>query len=79
MANNNNKGSKGSIFVIAFIVFLALYLIGSCGGGSSSSSSSSGGKCRFCGNKTSWTYKGGGWVCYSCDKKYYNAFIIPEI
>ena len=35
----------------------------SCGG------SSSGGKCKVCHKQTTYTYKNGGWLCYSCSKR----------
>ena len=60
------KKRNGIIAVIICIV-VALSLFGMC----SPSNDEDGGRCRFCGTHTNWTYKGGGYVCYSCYKKYY--------
>ena len=52
---------------IISLVLLVLMIMGmamvfsSCGG------SSGGGKCKYCGTHTNWTYKGGGYVCWICD------------
>ena len=60
--------------------FIVLSVIAGLGDSSSSSSSSSSEKtCKYCGQKTSWTYRNNGWICYSCDKKYGHVFMIPEI
>ena len=34
---------------------------------SSCDDDSDGGRCKYCGNYTNWTYKGGGYVCWACD------------
>ena len=60
------KNNNGTIAVIICIV-VVLSLFGMC----SPSGDKTGGNCRFCGTHTNWTYKGGGYVCYSCYKKYY--------
>lgn len=73
------NGSKGG-FLFTFLIFFGIFfLIGSCTDGCDDGGSSSGGKCRYCGNHTRYTYYGGGWVCYSCDKKYGYRFIVPKI
>lgn len=59
---------KEKIIGVIVIVLLAIFMIncfscGSCGGGKD------GGRCQVCGTHTNWTYKAGGYVCYSCYKK----------
>ena len=56
--------TKGIIGLIVCII-LVLSLLGTC----SSSDDGDGGNCRICGTHTNWTYRGGGYLCYSCDKK----------
>lgn len=62
---NGKNGSWKGIIILIIAVILLFSFCDNDGG------SSDGGRCKFCGNETNWTYKGGGYVCYSCDKKYY--------
>ena len=52
------------IVVVLSLLFMAnCFSCGSCGG------DKDGGRCQVCGNHTNWTYKAGGYLCYTCDKK----------
>ena len=55
--------NKKSGWIIAVVVIALLSLIGSCSNGGNSS----GGRCKYCGRETNWTYRGGGYICYVCD------------
>ena len=55
-----------------FAILLVIVMLFSCSAMlTSCDDDKDGGSCRFCGTHTNWTYKGGGYVCYSCYKKYY--------
>ena len=56
--------NKKSGWIVAIVIILLLSLIGACSGGGSDSS---GGRCKYCGRETNWTYRGGGYICYWCD------------
>ena len=56
-----------AILLVIVMLFSCGAIFTSCGG----DDNNDGGRCRFCGTQTNWTYKGGGYVCYSCYKKYY--------
>ena len=61
-----------SIVLVVLIILAFLGMIKGCESGcDGDSGSQSGGMCRFCGRHTNWTYKGGSYVCYWCDKEYY--------
>ena len=47
------------------MLFSCTVMLTSCG------DDNDGGRCRYCGTHTNWTYKGGGYVCYSCYQKHY--------
>ena len=55
-----------AILLVIVMLFSCGAILTSCG-----DDDNDGGRCRFCGTHTNWTYKGGGYVCYSCYKKYY--------
>ena len=61
---------KDKIIVVIAVVLMAIFLVNcfSCG---TCSSDKDGGKCKFCGDHTNWTYRSGGYVCYTCYKRYY--------
>ena len=56
-----------AILLVILMLFSCCAIFASCG----TDDGDDGGRCRFCGTKTNWTYKGGGYVCYSCYKKHY--------
>lgn len=52
-------------------LILIISAVASCGlMASSCGDDSDGGECQICGRHTNWTYTSGGYLCYSCDKKY---------
>jgi ribosomal protein L37AE/L43A len=66
--------------IIAIIVGLGiLFGISSCISSCGCGDDDDGGKCRYCGKQTTYKYRTGGWICYSCDKKYSYSITFPEI
>ena len=61
---------KDKIIVVIVLALIVNFLVNcfSCG---SCSSDRNGGKCQFCGDHINWTYKSGGYVYYTCYKRYY--------
>lgn len=55
--------NKNKILSFVILALLILGLAGAC----SSSDDSDGGRCKYCGRETNWTYRGGGYICYVCD------------
>ena len=53
-------------------ILLAIVMLFSCGAmlTSCGDGDGDGGNCLFCGTHTNWTYTFGGYVCYSCYKRY---------
>ena len=59
---------KGVVIIVVILMLLFLvncFSCGSCGGGKG------GRRCQVCGTQTNFTYKAGGYLCYSCYKNYY--------
>ena len=53
---------------ITALILLGLMLVASVTELSScDDSGGDGGKCKYCGTHTNWTYKGGGYICWICD------------
>ena len=64
---------KGVVIIVVILALLFLvncFSCGSCGGGNDGGGKD-GGRCQVCGTHTNYTYKAGGYLCYSCNKKYY--------
>ena len=58
---------KNSNLIALIFTVLVLLALGSCLASGDKGDDGEGGKCKYCGTHTNWTYKGGGYVCYSCD------------
>lgn len=67
MENGQKKAGAGSALGIILVIVLLLVGLSSCSGGSEKKYT-----CKYCGRQMEayWSYHDG-YVCYSCDKKYY--------
>ena len=60
------KGKLKRFLLTVLICCMALSsgaVLASCG------DNDSGGKCKICHKQTTYTYRNGGWLCYSCSKR----------